>query len=59
MTKNGFLEGIGLGVLAGAAIGIAMAANQPGAMKDMKRAAHRAAHRMERFKDDLTDTMGM
>lgn len=38
MTKTTFWEGMGLGVLAGAAIGIVVAAKRPDAMRDMRRA---------------------
>ena len=58
MTKHAFLGGMGLGILAGAAIGMAVAAKPKGKM-DMQKAAHRAARRLERMKDDLTDVMGL
>ena len=57
MTKHAFLEGMGLGVLAGAAIAIAVSSGPKG-KADMRRAAHRAARKMDRMKDDITDAMG-
>ena len=50
MTKHAFLEGMGLGVLAGAAIGMAVAA------KSMQSPDVR---RMDHMKDDLADTLGL
>ena len=47
MTKHAFLEGMGRGILAGAAIGMAVAAKPKGKM-DMQKAAHWAARRLER-----------
>ena len=59
MTKTTFWEGMGLGVLAGAAIGIVVAAKRPDAMRDMRRAARRTACKVDQFKDGLADTMGL
>ena len=58
MTKHAFLEGMGLGVLAGAAIGMAVAAKS---MKspDVRRMARRAVRKMDHMKDDLADTLGL
>lgn len=57
MTNHTFLGGMGLGILAGAAVGMAVAAK---GMQDPKvrRMARKAARTMDRMKDDLTDTMG-
>ena len=57
MTKHAFLEGMGLGVLAGAAIGMAVAAKGMQS-PDMRRMAKKAARRMDHMKDDLADTLG-
>lgn len=58
MTKHAFLEGMGLGVLAGAAVGMAVTAK---GMQDpnMRRMAKKATRTMTRMKDDLADTMGL
>lgn len=58
MTKHGFIEGIGVGILAGAAIGMAVAAT-PSVGYDMRRVAKKASRRIERAKDDLTNAMGL
>ena len=58
MTKHAFLEGMGLGVLAGAAIAIAVAAT-PNAKRDMRRMARRTTRHMDKMKSDLTDAMGL
>ena len=57
MTKHAFLEGMGLGVLAGAVVGMAVTAK---GMQDpnMRRMAKKATRTMSRMKDDLADTMG-
>ncbi|WP_297212186.1 hypothetical protein [uncultured Flavonifractor sp.] len=57
MTKHAFLEGMGLGVLAGAAIGMAVAARGMQS-PDMRRMAKKAVRRMDHMKDDLADTLG-
>lgn len=57
MTKHAFLEGMGLGVVAGAAIGIVVA-SKSGYGHDMRRMARKAARRMDRMKDQLEDRMG-
>lgn len=58
MTKHAFLEGMGLGILAGAAIG--MAATAKGMSNpDMRRMARKAVRKMDHMKDDLTDTLGL
>ena len=57
MTKHAFLEGMGLGVLAGAAIGMAVTAKSMQS-PDMRRMAKKAARRMDHRKDDLADTLG-
>ncbi len=57
MMKHGFLEGIGLGVLAGAAIGMAVA-SAPGCGADVRRMTRKAARTVDHMKDDLSDRMG-
>ena len=57
MTKHAFLEGMGMGIIAGAAIGMAGAANSMQS-PDMRRMAKKAARRMDHMKDDLADTLG-
>ena len=56
MTKHAFLEGMGLGVLAGAAIGMAAKSMQS---PDVRRMARRAVRKMDHMKDDLADTLGL
>lgn len=58
MTKHVFLEGIGLGVLAGAAIGMAVTAKSMQS-PNVRRAARRTVRKMGHMKDDLTDTLGL
>lgn len=57
MTRHTFIEGMGLGILAGAAIGLCVAAKQPDAMRSMRRAAHRATRKLEHLKDDLASSL--
>lgn len=52
MTKHAFLEGMGLGVLAGAAIGMAVAARGM-QNPDVRRAARKAGRRMSHMKAEL------
>ena len=56
MTKHAFLEGMGMGIIAGAAIGMAVAAKGMQS-PDMRRMAKKAARRMDHMKDDLADTL--
>ena len=58
MTKHAFLEGLGLGVLAGAAIGMAVAAKGM-QNPDVRRAARRAGRKMNHMRADLADTLGL
>ena len=58
MTKHAFLEGMGLGVLAGAAIGMAVAAKSMQS-PDVRRMARRVVRKMDHMKDDLADTLGL
>ena len=58
MTKHAFLEGMGLGVLAGAAVGMAVAARGM-QNPDMRRMARRAGRRMNHMKAELADTLGL
>ena len=58
MTKHEFLEGMGLGILAGAAIGMAVTAksmHDP----DVRRMARKAVRKMDHMKADLVDTLGL
>lgn len=57
MTKHGFFQGIGVGVLAGAAIGMAMA-SAPSCGAEVRRMTRKAARTMDHMKDDLSDRMG-
>ena len=57
MTNHTFLGGMGLGILAGAAIGMAGAAKGMQNPK-MRRMAKKATRKMDQMKDDLADTMG-
>ena len=58
LTKHAFLEGMGLGVLAGAAVGMAVAAK---GMQDpnVRRAVRQTGRKMGRMRDDLADTLGL
>lgn len=58
VTKHAFLEGMGLGVLAGAAVGMAVAAK---GMQDpnVRRAVRQTGRKMGRMRDDLADTLGL
>ena len=58
MTKHAFLEGMGLGVLAGAAIGMAVAARGM-QNPDMRRAARRAGRKVSHMRAELADTLGL
>ena len=58
MAKHAFLEGMGLGILAGAAIGMATAAKGM-SDPDMRRMARKAVRKMDQMKDELTDTLGL
>lgn len=57
MTKHAFLEGMGMGIIAGAAIGMAVATKGMQS-PDMRRMAKKAARKMDHMKDDLADTLG-
>ena len=52
MTKHAFLEGMGLGVLAGAAIGMAVTAKSMQS-PDVRRMARRAVRKMDHMKLSL------
>ena len=56
MTNHTFLGGMGLGILAGAAMGMAVTAKGMQNPK-MRRMAKKATQKMEQMKDDLADTM--
>ena len=57
MTKHGFFQGIGVGVLAGAAIGMAVA-SAPSCGAEVRHMTRKAARTMDHMKDDLSDRMG-
>ena len=57
MPNHTFLGGMGLGILAGAAMGMAVTAKGMQNPK-MRRMAKKATQKMEQMKDDLADTMG-
>ncbi len=57
MTKHGFFQGIGVGVLAGAAIGMAVA-SAPSCGAEVRRMTRKAARTMDHMKNDLSDRMG-
>lgn len=57
LTNHTFLGGMGLGILAGAAMGMAVAAKGMQNPK-MRRMAKKATRKMDQMKDDLADTMG-
>ena len=57
MTNHTVLGGMGLGILAGAAMGMAVTAKGMQNPK-MRRMAKKATQKMEQMKDDLADTMG-
>ena len=58
MTKHAFLEGMGLGVLAGAAVGMAVASK---GMQDpnVRRMVRQTGRKMNHMRADLADTLGM
>ena len=56
MTKHAFLEGMGLGVVAGAAIGIAVA-SRSGYGHDMRRMARKAARRMDAISSSVIPSL--
>ncbi|MBM6925211.1 hypothetical protein [Pseudoflavonifractor phocaeensis] len=58
MTKHGFLGGMGLGIIAGATIGMAVTAK---GMQDpqMRRMARKAVRKMDQVKCSLADSMGL
>ena len=58
MTKHAFLEGMGLGVLAGAAIGMAVAAK---GMQDpnVRRMVRQTGRKMDHMRADLADSLGL
>ena len=57
MTNHTFLGGMGLGILAGAAMGMAVTAKGMQNPK-MRRMAKKPTQRMEQRRDDLPDPMG-
>lgn len=56
MTKHQFITGVGLGMAAGAALGLAMSATKK---RDIKRAADKAIKAVGEVVENLSDTMGM
>ena len=57
MTNHTFLGGMGLGILAGAAMGMAVTAKGM-QNPNRRRMARKATRKMEHMKADLADTMG-
>ena len=58
LTKHAFLEGMGLGVLAGAAVGMAVAAK---GMQDpnVRRMVRQTGLKVCQTRHDMADTLGM
>ena len=56
MTKHQFIAGIGMGMVAGAALGMAMTGTRK---REIKRAADKAIKAVGEVVDNLSDTMGM
>lgn len=55
MKTNGFLKGIGVGMVAGAAVGAAL---MPKKKTSLKKAAGRAMKTMGQVMEELSDDMG-
>ncbi len=53
MTEHPFLKGVGLGMLAGAAVGAAMMKNE----KTIKRTAQKTVKSMGRLAEDAADSL--
>ncbi len=53
MTGHPFLKGIGLGMMAGAAVGATMMKNE----KNIKSAAHKTVKQVGRMAEDAADTV--
>ena len=58
MTKHGFFQGIGVGVLAGAAIGMAVA-SAPSCGAEVRRMTRKAARTMDHMKDPAAAPQGV
>ncbi|MEQ2444789.1 hypothetical protein WMO64_15125 [Pseudoflavonifractor sp. CLA-AP-H29] len=56
MTKHQFIAGIGMGMVAGAALGMAMTGTRK---REIKRAADKAIKAVGEVVENLSDTMGM
>lgn len=56
MTKHQFITGVGLGMAAGAALGLAMSATKK---RDIKRAADKAIKAVGEVVENLSDNIGM
>ncbi|WP_294552251.1 hypothetical protein [uncultured Pseudoflavonifractor sp.] len=56
MTKHQFIAGIGMGMVAGAALGMAMTGSRK---REIKRAADKAIKAVGEVVENLSDTMGM
>ena len=56
MTKHQFIAGIGMGMVAGAALGMAMTGTKK---REIKRAADKAIKAVGEVVENLSDTMGM
>ena len=56
MTKHQFITGMGMGLAAGAALGMAMSGTRN---REIKRAADKAIKAVGEVVENLSDTMGM
>jgi predicted small secreted protein len=56
MTKHQFISGIGIGVLAGATLGLAMSTSKK---REIKRAADKAIKAVGEVVDNISENMGM
>ncbi|MEG0764437.1 MAG: hypothetical protein RR281_00805 [Pseudoflavonifractor sp.] len=56
MTSNQFIAGIGIGALAGTALGMALSTTKK---RDIRRAADKAVRAVGEMMENLSETMGM
>ncbi len=56
MTKHQFISGIGIGAIAGAALGMAVSTSK---RREIKRAADKAMKAVGEVMDNISDNMGM
>ena len=57
MTKHEFLRGMGMGMVAGAALGMAMAPKRR--KMNLKKAANKAIHSVGNAMENMTDAMDL